>query len=60
MEQKPIVLIKYGGNAMLNDELKSAVVANIKKLQESGTKVVLVHGGGPFIKNILKTVGIES
>lgn len=60
MEQEPIVLIKYGGNAMLNDELKTAVIANIKKLHDTGTRVVLVHGGGPFIKNILKTVGIES
>lgn len=60
MKQEPLVLIKYGGNAMLNDELKAAVVANIKKLHDAGTRVVLVHGGGPFIKSILKTVGIES
>lgn len=60
MEQQPLVLIKYGGNAMLNDELKSAVISNVKKLHDAGTRVVLVHGGGPFIKNILKTVGIES
>ena len=45
---------------MLNDELKSAVVDNIKKLHDAGTRVVLVHGGGPFIKNILEVVGIES
>jgi acetylglutamate kinase len=60
MKQEPLVLIKYGGNAMLNEELKAAVVANIKQLHEAGIRVVLVHGGGPFIKSILKTVGIES
>lgn len=60
MKQEPIVLIKYGGNAMLNEELKAAVVANIKQLHEAGIRIVLVHGGGPFIKSILKTVGIES
>lgn len=44
---------------MFNDELKFVVVVNIKKLQELGIKVVLVYGGGLFIKNILKMVGIE-
>lgn len=60
MEKQSLVVIKYGGNAMLNDELKAAVVGNIKQLHTSGIPVVLVHGGGPFIKNILKTVGMDS
>lgn len=44
---------------MFNDELKFVVVVNIKKLYEVGIKVVLVYGGGLFIKSILKMVGIE-
>ena len=42
-----IVVVKYGGNAMTNAELKEAVMSDIVLLSEVGIKVVLVHGGGP-------------
>ena len=41
------VVVKYGGNAMLNDELKSAVMSDIVLMQLVGINVVVVHGGGP-------------
>ncbi len=59
-ENKPLALIKYGGNAMLNEGLKQAVVNNIKQLTERGVQTVLVHGGGPFIKRALDMAGIAS
>lgn len=55
-----IVVIKYGGNAMTNEELKDAVMSDIVLLSEVGIKVVLVHGGGPEINSMLNRVGIES
>lgn len=55
-----IVVVKYGGNAMTNDELKEAVMSDIVLLTEVGIKVVLVHGGGPEINAMLKRVGVES
>ena len=55
-----IVVVKYGGNAMTNAELKEAVMSDIVLLTEVGIKVVLVHGGGPEINAMLKRVGIES
>ena len=55
-----IVVIKYGGNAMINDELKSAVMHDIALLSLIGVKVVLVHGGGPEISSMLSRVGKES
>lgn len=54
------VVIKYGGNAMTNEELKNAVMSDIVLLTLVGIKVVLVHGGGPEINDMLKRVGIES
>ncbi|GMO48900.1 MAG: acetylglutamate kinase [Termitinemataceae bacterium] len=53
------IVIKYGGNAMINDSLKNAVVSDIVFLATHGTKVVLVHGGGPEIDAALKEVGKE-
>ena len=44
-----IVVVKYGGNAMINGELKAAVMHDIVLLSLVGAKVVLVHGGGPEI-----------
>ena len=44
-----IVVIKYGGNAMVNEELKEQVMGDIVLLSLVGVKVVLVHGGGPEI-----------
>lgn len=55
-----VVVIKYGGNAMTNDELKAAVMSDIVLLNLVGVKVVLVHGGGPEITSTLKALGIES
>lgn len=55
-----VVVVKYGGNAMLNDELKEAVMQDIVMLSLIGVKVVLVHGGGPEISDMLKRVGKES
>ena len=55
-----IVVIKYGGNAMTNNELKDAVMSDIVLLSLVGVKVVLVHGGGPEINDMLKRLNIES
>ena len=55
-----IVVIKYGGNAMINEELKMNVITDIVLLSEIGVKVILVHGGGPEISKTLKRVGKES
>lgn len=55
-----IVVVKYGGNAMVNEELKRTVMGDIVLLNLIGVKVVLVHGGGPHIKEILNRVGLES
>ncbi len=55
-----IVVVKYGGNAMLNEELKQAVMEDIVLLNTIGIKVVLVHGGGPEINHMLDRVGKES
>ena len=54
------VVIKYGGNAMISDDLKSAVMEDIVLLSTVGIKVVLVHGGGPEINAMLKKIGKES
>lgn len=48
------VVIKYGGNAMLNDDLKNKVLQDIVFLQQAGMKPVVVHGGGPEINALLK------
>lgn len=55
-----IVVIKYGGNAMINEELKMNVITDVVLLSEIGVKVILVHGGGPEISQQLKKVGKES
>lgn len=55
-----ILVIKYGGNAMTNKELKDAVMTDIALLSQIGVKVVLVHGGGPEINDMLGRLGIES
>ncbi len=55
-----ILVIKYGGNAMTNNELKDAVMNDIVLLSLVGIKVVLVHGGGPEISDMLKRLNIES
>ena len=55
-----ILVVKYGGNAMTNKELKQAVMDDIVLLSLVGVKVVLVHGGGPEISDMLKRLNIES
>lgn len=55
-----VVVVKYGGNAMLNEQLKQAVMEDIVLLNTIGIKVVLVHGGGPEINHMLERVGKES
>lgn len=55
-----IVVIKYGGNAMINEELKNHVMSDIVLLRQIGINVVLVHGGGPEINETLKKMNIPS
>ena len=55
-----IVVIKYGGNAMTCEELKQAVMSDLVLLSLVGIKVVLVHGGGPEITELLDKMGKES
>lgn len=55
-----IVVIKYGGNAMINEQLKEQVMEDIVLLHLIGVKVVLVHGGGPEITETLKKIGKET
>ena len=52
-----IVVIKYGGNAMINEQLKQQVMEDIVLLWLIGVKVVLVHGGGPEISEIMRLLG---
>jgi acetylglutamate kinase len=54
------VVVKYGGNAMLNYRLKEAVISDLILLSVVGIKVVLVHGGGPEISDMLKRLNIET
>ncbi len=54
------IVVKYGGNAMINEELKLQVMEDIVLLHLIGVKVVLVHGGGPEITETLKKIGKES
>ena len=55
-----IIVVKYGGNAMISPELQKAVMDDIVLLSLIGIKVVLVHGGGPEINEMLRRVGKES
>ena len=52
-----IVVVKYGGNAMIDEQLKAQVMEDMVLLHLIGVKVVLVHGGGPEITNMLNRVG---
>ena len=54
------VVVKYGGNAMTDEELKKSVMKDLLLLQLVGVKVVLVHGGGPAINSTLEAMQIES
>lgn len=55
-----VVAIKYGGNAMVNEELKRQVMEDVAQLWRMGVKVVLVHGGGPEITGLLNRLGKEA
>ncbi|MFV0285657.1 MAG: acetylglutamate kinase [Demequina sp.] len=55
-----IVVIKYGGNAMIDDELKAAFAQDVVHLRLLGLSPVVVHGGGPQINDMLGRLGIES
>ena len=55
-----IVVVKYGGNAMVNEQLKQQVMEDITLLWLIGVKVVLVHGGGPEISETMKRLGKEA
>lgn len=55
-----VVVVKYGGNAMINEELKHAVMSDIVLLSLIGIRIVLVHGGGPEISEMLGALGKES
>ena len=58
--QNKIVVVKYGGNAMINEDLKAAVIQDIILMSCVGIRTVLVHGGGPEIDAMLKKIGKES
>ena len=55
-----VIVVKYGGNAMVDDELKKAFAEDIVFLRMAGFKPVVVHGGGPQISQMLNRLGIES
>ncbi len=55
-----IIVIKYGGNAMINEDLKNQVMQDISLLSLVGIKVVLVHGGGPELSGLMKRLGKQS
>ena len=55
-----VIVVKYGGNAMINEELKHDVMRDMVLMNLIGVKVVLVHGGGPEISEMLKRVGKKS
>ena len=54
------IVIKYGGNAMVNDALKASVMQDVALMKFVGINVVIVHGGGPEITGFLKKIGKES
>ena len=54
------IVIKYGGNAMISEELRSAVISDIILIHLVGVRVVMVHGGGPEIGHMLEKVGKQS
>ena len=57
---KKTVVVKYGGNAMISDDLRKAVISDIILLKLVGINVVVIHGGGPEISAMLKKTGKES
>jgi len=58
--QGALIVVKYGGNAMINDDLKAAFAADIAFLRLAGMRPVVVHGGGPQISTMLDRLQIDS
>ncbi len=58
--KEKIIVVKYGGNAMVDEHLKQLVMEDVVMLNSLGMKVVLVHGGGPEISGMLKKINKES
>lgn len=58
--QNNIIVLKYGGNAMVNDSLKESVMQDVLLMKSIGMKPIIVHGGGPFINDMLASLSIES
>ena len=54
-----IVVVKYGGNAMINEALREQVMEDVTLLSLIGVKVVLVHGGGPEISSLMNKIGLK-
>lgn len=55
-----IILIKFGGNAMVNETVKKRVAHDVAQLKKMGASPVVVHGGGPVIKTVLEGANIDS
>ncbi len=53
------IVIKYGGHAMVDDELKAGVIRDVVLMESVGIRVVIVHGGGPEITKLMKKLGIQ-
>ena len=60
MYRKKVIVVKYGGNAMINEELKETVMNDLVLLSTIGIHVVLVHGGGPEINKTLERMHMDS
>ena len=58
--QNNIIVLKYGGNAMVSDSLKESVMQDVLLMKSVGIKPLIVHGGGPFINDMLSSLNIES
>ena len=59
-DRRKLVVIKYGGNAIIDPELTRELLSKIVSLHKEGYKIVLVHGGGPFINQNLELAGINA
>ena len=58
--QGKVVVVKFGGNAMINEEVKRAVLEDVVLMQALGMKPVISHGGGPAINQLLEKLQIQS
>src|SRR5699024_857277 len=58
--QNNIIVLKYGGNAMVNDQLKESVMQDVLLMKSVGIKPIIVHGGGPFINDMLTGLNIHT